>query len=128
MLVGGNAVAETHVLAVTGPSSTTRRRRETRRRSQLNMLLPFQDFRRVLSRWGSPRLRRHMQLDPRLLLQIADDAEEVAGLRIAAGAEHADQAFGGGVRRLTKLFEADRRLDVVAQDRLAGLDIAGQHR
>jgi len=55
-------------------------------------------------------------------------AEEVARLRIAARAEHADQAFGGRVGRLAELFEADRRLDGVAQDRLAGLDVAGQHR
>ena len=69
-----------------------------------------------------------MQLDPGLLLQIADDAEEVARLRIAARAEHADQALGGRVGRLAELFEADGRLDVVAQDRLAGVDVAGQHR
>jgi hypothetical protein len=27
-----------------------------------------------------------------------------------------------------QLLEADRRLDVVAQDRLAGVDVAGEHR
>ena len=41
------------------------------------------------------RLRRHSQLDAGLLLQIADDAEEVARLRIAARAEHV-----GGLARL----------------------------
>jgi hypothetical protein len=34
-----------------------------------------------------------MELDACLLLQVADDAEEVAGLRIAPRTEHADQAF-----------------------------------
>lgn len=33
-----------------------------------------------------------------------------------------------GVGRFTELFEADSRLDVIAQVRLAGFDIAGQHR
>ncbi len=47
-----------------------------------------------------------MQLDAGLLLQIADDAEQVAGLRIAARAEHADQAFGRRGGRLAELFEA----------------------
>ena len=56
------------------------------------------------------------------LLQIADHAEEVLRLRIAARAEHANQALW----RRAELFEADRRLDVVAQDRLAGVDVAGQ--
>src|SRR5271165_6139766 len=40
-----------------------------------------------------------MQFDPRLFLQIADDSEEVARLWVAARAEHADQAFRGGVGR-----------------------------
>ena len=33
-----------------------------------------------------------MELDAGLFLQVADDAEEVAGLRIAARAEHVDEA------------------------------------
>ena len=35
--------------------------------------------------------------------------------------------FGRRAGRLAELLEADRRLDVVAQDRLAGVDIAGEH-
>ncbi len=62
-----------------------------------------------------------------LLLQIADDGEEIFRLRIAARAEHADQALGGRAGRLGELFEADGRLDGVAQQRLSGLDIAAQH-
>ena len=55
-------------------------------------------------------------------------AEEVLGLRVAARTKHPDEALrlcNGG---FAELFEADRRLDVVAQDGLAGIDIAGQHR
>jgi hypothetical protein len=39
-------------------------------------------------------LRRHTQVQPDLLLQIADDGEEILRLRIAARAEQADQALG----------------------------------
>jgi hypothetical protein len=67
------------------------------------------------------------QLDAGLFLQVADDAEQVAGLRIAARAEHADEALRLGAGRLAQLLETDRRLDVVAQDRLADVAIAGKH-
>src|SRR6266568_6809070 len=53
------------------------------------------------------RLSRHAQMQTGLLLQIADDGEEVFRLRIAARAEHADQALGGRAGRLGELFEAD---------------------
>ncbi|MGB8899699.1 MAG: hypothetical protein WCC90_10950 [Methylocella sp.] len=59
------------------------------------------------------------------VLRVADNADE--GLRIAAGAEHANEALLLGAGRLAKLLEADRHLDVVAQDRLAGAEIAGEH-
>ena len=37
-----------------------------------------------------------MQFDAGSLLQVADHAEQIAGLRIAAGAEHADQTLKMG--------------------------------
>jgi hypothetical protein len=43
---------------------------------------------------------RDVKLDASLFLQVADDAEEVAGLRIAARAEHADEALRLGAGRL----------------------------
>ena len=64
-----------------------------------------------------------MELDAGLFLQVANDAEEIAGLWIAARAEHPDEALRLRAGRLAKLLEADGRLDVVAQDRLAGVDI-----
>jgi hypothetical protein len=60
-----------------------------------------------------------MQLQSGTLLQIADHVEEIPGLRIAARSEHADQAFRLRARGLAELLKSDRRLDVVAQDRLA---------
>src|SRR5258705_4975614 len=68
-----------------------------------------------------------VQAEARALLQVTDHAEEVLGLRIAAWSEHADQALGRRAGRFAKLFKADRRLDVVAQDRLASINITAQH-
>jgi len=73
------------------------------------------------------RSRHHVKFDPGALLQIGQHIEQIAGLRIAAGAEHADEALGLGAGGLAQLLEADRRLDVIAQDRLAGVDVAGEH-
>jgi 5-methyltetrahydropteroyltriglutamate--homocysteine methyltransferase len=70
---------------------------------------------------------RDMQADTRALLQIADHAEEVLCLRIAARPKHADQAFGRRAGRFAELLETDSRLDVITQDRLARLHIAAQH-
>jgi hypothetical protein len=67
-----------------------------------------------------PRPLPDMELDAGLFLQVADDAEEIASLWIAARAEHANEALRLRAGRLAKLLEADRRLDLVAQDRLAG--------
>src|SRR5216684_909413 len=72
-------------------------------------------------------LARDVQAEPRALLQVADHAEEVLGLRIAAWSEHADQALGRRAGRFAKLFKADGRLDVIAQDRLASINITAQH-
>jgi hypothetical protein len=77
---------------------------------------------------ASPRLRHHMQLDSSLLLKIADHTEQIVSLRTAARAEHPDQAFGRRIRRFAKFFEADGGLDIAAQDRFAGFNIAAEHR
>jgi hypothetical protein len=47
-----------------------------------------------------------MEFDAGLFLQVADDAEEIAGLWIAARAEHADEAFRLRAGRFAKLLEA----------------------
>ena len=48
----------------------------------------------VLSPCRSTRPPRHMTRDASLLLRVADDAEQIARLGIAARADHADQALG----------------------------------
>src|SRR6478609_337600 len=69
-----------------------------------------------------------MQADAGTLLQVANHAEKIPGLGIATRSEHADQALGRCAGGFAELLEADGCLDVVAQNRLAGVDIAAQHR
>ncbi len=57
---------------------------------------------------------------------MLDDLEEIARLRIAAWAEHAHQAFRRAVRPTTQFLEADRRVDVIAKERLPGIEISGE--
>ena len=67
---------------------------------------------------------RDVKVQAGAFLQIADHAEQIFGLRIAARSEHADQAFGRRTSRSAKPFEADGRLDIIAHDRLAGVEVA----
>ena len=48
------------------------------------------------SRWVSPTLTNGLDLKPNALalLEVVDDLEQIAGLRIAARPEHAHQALG----------------------------------
>ena len=59
-----------------------------------------------------------------MALQVADDVEQIARLRIAGGSEHADQALRRRTSVRAQLPKADRRVDVVAQDRLAAVHVA----
>jgi hypothetical protein len=69
-----------------------------------------------------------MQPHPCALLQIAYHAEQILRLRIAARAEHADQALGRRAGGSPELFKSDRRLDVIPKDDLAGLEVAAEQR
>jgi hypothetical protein len=68
-----------------------------------------------------------MQLEACLLLKVADHTEQISRLRIAARSEHADQTFGLRAGFGTEPFKADCRLDVVAQNGFAGIDVASEH-
>ena len=72
--------------------------------------------------------RCNVKLYARLLLQVADHVEQVLRLRIAARTEHADQTLRWRAGCGSELFKSDSRLDVVAQNRLSGFHIAGEHR
>ena len=77
---------------------------------------------------GRLKLAGNMKANACPLLQIANHAEEIFSLGVAPRAKHADQAFGRRACRCTELLETDGRLDVIAQDRLAGFHIAAEHR
>jgi hypothetical protein len=62
----------------------------------------------------SPLASRHVKMHARLLLQIADYAEKVLCLRVAARTKHTDQALRRRASCCPELFKADGRLDVVA--------------
>jgi len=59
-------------------------------------------------------------------LQMGDDVEQVLRLRIALRAEHPHQALRGDLRELAQALEPHRAVDVVAQQRLAGVEIASE--
>src|SRR2546427_1863708 len=48
-------------------------------------------------------------------LEMVDDLEEIAGLRVAAWTEHAHQALGRPFCSATQLLEPNRRVDIVAE-------------
>ena len=47
-------------------------------------------------------------------------------MRIAARAEHADEAFGGGAGCLGEVFPADGGFDVVSEDDFPGFQVSGE--
>jgi hypothetical protein len=60
--------------------------------------------------------------------EAKSDGRVGATLRIAMRAEHADEAFHRRAGGLAQLFEAHGRPDVIAQNRLAGVHVTGEHR
>src|SRR6202042_901907 len=63
-----------------------------------------------------------------MFLQMAENLEQVARIRISFRPEHADQAFRRCADAFAERGKSYRRLDVIAQHRLAGFHIAAQHR
>ena len=69
---------------------------------------------------------RHLELQTFGALQVADDFEEVARLWVALRAEHTHQALRRPTRQATQLLESDGGIDVVAQYRLARVEVSDQ--
>jgi hypothetical protein len=61
-----------------------------------------------------------------LLLQITDHRKQITRLGVSFGPEHAHEALARLVENPGQLIEPDRRVDIVAQHRLAGIDITGE--
>ena len=59
-------------------------------------------------------------------LEMVDDLQEIAGLRVAAWTEHAHQALGRPFCSATQLLEPNRRVDIVAKYCLPGVEIPGE--
>ena len=82
-------------------------------RSARSLLAAEASTARRQERQSSHRRRRDVQLDARLFLQIADDAEQIARLRIAAWPSMRIRLSAACIR-LAQLLKAHRRLNVVA--------------
>jgi hypothetical protein len=59
-------------------------------------------------------------------LQVADDFEKIFGLGVAGWPEHAHEAFGRTIGGVAEFGEANGGVDEIAEDELAGFDIAGE--
>ena len=67
---------------------------------------------------------RKLEVDAFLFLQRGEYAGKIRGGGAALWPQHAHQALGRYLRSLFELLKSDRRVDVVAQDGLAGFKIA----
>src|SRR5437016_14516898 len=63
---------------------------------------------------------RQLEVQSLCSLEVVDDLEEIAGLRVAAWTEHAHQALGRPFCPATQLLEPNRRVDIVAKYCLPG--------
>src|SRR6476646_10969657 len=69
---------------------------------------------------------RHREVQPLCFLEVMDHLEKIPSLRIAAGTQHAHQALCRPFGPTAQLVEPDCRVDVVAKDRLSGVEIPSQ--
>jgi hypothetical protein len=60
------------------------------------------------------------------LLKMSDHIKQVARLWVAPRPQHPHEALGRPAGLLAQRLKANRGIDVIAQDRLAGLRVAGQ--
>ena len=68
--------------------------------------------------------RLHLEVQTFAFLKAADDLEEFARLRIAVRTKHAHQALGLLGGRSPEFLKPNGRVDIVAQHRLADVDLA----
>jgi hypothetical protein len=63
---------------------------------------------------------------PFRLLQVCNDLEQIAGLRIATRPEHAHLILSRAMSDIAQLRKSDCRIDEISKDHLPGFDIAGE--
>ena len=61
-----------------------------------------------------------------LLLQVMDHRKQVARLRIPFRPEHSHETLARLVENLREFLKPNRRIDIVTQHCLAGIDITGE--
>jgi len=57
---------------------------------------------------------------------MRDQLQEITGLGISFGTEHAHEALWRFVSKAAQLFKTDRGIDVIAQNSLTGLELSGE--
>ena len=70
--------------------------------------------------------RLYLEVQTLAFLEASDDLEEIARLRIAVRTEHAHQALGRLRGQPTEFPKTDGPVDIVAQNRLSDVDLAGE--
>src|SRR4051812_4611657 len=78
---------------------------------------------RLLKTAAVSSLQRDFEMKSLGALELRNHVEQIPRLRIPVGAEHAHKALGRRVGEVAELLKADRTVDVVAQDRFAGIDV-----
>ena len=77
-------------------------------------------------RWLACSSERQLEVQALDPLELAYHLEQVARLRVPPGTEHAHEALGWPPGEAAELFKADRGVDVVAEDCLPRVEIAGE--
>jgi hypothetical protein len=70
--------------------------------------------------------QRQLEVETFNALQVANDLEEIPRLGVPVGAEHAHKTLCRSLREPTQFLKADGGADVVAQDRLAHVEVSRQ--
>jgi hypothetical protein len=71
-------------------------------------------------------LQGEFQAEASGLLQVGDHLEEISRLGIPFWAKHAHETLRGFVGEVAQRFKAYGRVDVIAQNGLAGLELSGE--
>jgi hypothetical protein len=68
----------------------------------------------------------NVDAQPGALLKLSDYRQKVSCIGVAARAEHAHQTLRRSAGNRRQVVEANRRIDVIANDGFTGLEIAGE--
>ena len=73
---------------------------------------------------ATSRLQGEFEMQALGPLKLRDDVEQIPRLGVPLRTKHPHQALRRRMRHVAELLEADRRVDVIAKKRLAGVEIA----